>query len=331
MGANNPTTINGKAWYPGWIEGEIYGLDTEEHDGNFLVLRGSGSAWDYLGFSAVSLALHPDGSLWATNHRGDIRVYRDGIVKHWPGRARQVAIGRGGEIWGLGMEETEDGYPVLEWTGSEWNELRSDGGVDIAVDPEGRPWIVDREGSIFRHDGEKWVKIPGWVRQIAISRDGTPWARSWIGQHRGDLIVSWNGEEWVTMEMGAEAIAIDSAAIPWVVTNLGQVFVLAEKGEWGPWWRPVASGVKGLAVGKASFRMESTVFKGVSPALPEGASEVSIQVEEGRGKVSVIQQPAERNDSTAIVEFDDDEPEGAAFYEVTIGWKQVKQGEPAGE
>ena len=143
-------------------------------------------------------------------------------------------------------------------------------------------------------------------------------------------MVSWNGGKWVTMEMGAEDIAIDSAGIPWVVTNLGQVFVLAEEGEWGPWWKPVASGVKELAVGEADFRMESTVLEEVSSALPEGSSEVSVEVHVGRGKVSVVQQPDEGNDSIAIVEFDDNEPEGAEFYEVTIEWKQVKEGEPAG-
>jgi hypothetical protein len=63
----------------------------------------------------------------------------------------------------------------------------------------------------------------------------------------------------------------------------------------------------------------STTYSGMSTNLPAVATlSVSVRNTQGRGSISVSQQPSASNGYTAAVLFDDDGPGGAANYEMTL-------------
>lgn len=60
------------------------------------------------------------------------------------------------------------------------------------------------------------------------------------------------------------------------------------------------------------------VFSFTAP-LPQDRAMVEVKMVKGRGSVKVVQQPAEENDFTAIVEIAD-EKGGAKEYQIEISW-----------
>lgn len=46
----------------------------------------------------------------------------------------------------------------------------------IAVDPDGRLWVVTHDYTIYRQDGEFWQRMPGLAKSIEIGSDGTVFA-----------------------------------------------------------------------------------------------------------------------------------------------------------
>lgn len=59
-----------------------------------------------------------------------------------------------------------------------------------------------------------------------------------------------------------------------------------------------------------------------SAPLPSAKQEVYIQVEQGRGAVEIIQQPAVGNDYTAVIRLDDGRFSGSAVYDFYVFWKK---------
>jgi hypothetical protein len=70
------------------------------------------------------------------------------------------------------------------------------------------------------------------------------------------------------------------------------------------------------------FEAFSSVFHGLSPALPAEPSHWHATKWFGRGEVRIVEQPSAANTFKLIVEFDDDEPLGGTFYLVDLSPSQ---------
>jgi len=62
----------------------------------------------------------------------------------------------------------------------------------------------------------------------------------------------------------------------------------------------------------------SSVYDQLSPPLGVDGSPISVAIISARGSVTIVQQPSQNNGFAAIVEFDDNPPGGAAWYEISI-------------
>ena len=70
----------------------------------------------------------------------------------------------------------------------------------------------------------------------------------------------------------------------------------------------------------------SSTYAGLAPAMPAEEFLASVNVLEGRGSVSIVQQPLAENGYTLIVEINDT-PGGAAWYEIEVlGWAPPADG-----
>ena len=64
---------------------------------------------------------------------------------------------------------------VLRWDGQGWSQVPG-GGVRIAVDPQGAPWIVNAHGAVYRWTGGAFERVAGTVRDVGMGADGSVWA-----------------------------------------------------------------------------------------------------------------------------------------------------------
>ncbi|HEY8832311.1 MAG TPA: hypothetical protein VIM21_07360 [Gemmatimonadaceae bacterium] len=67
----------------------------------------------------------------------------------------------------------------------------------------------------------------------------------------------------------------------------------------------------------------SSVLESVSPALPASPIPVALALIEGRGSVTVVQQPTADNSYTTVIDFNDNEFGGAVFYTVEVWFASV--------
>ena len=56
---------------------------------------------------------------------------------------------------------------------NKWSKIPGRSGKRIAVDPKGNPWIVDENGQILQHSEDKWTRVKGKARDIAIGPEGS--------------------------------------------------------------------------------------------------------------------------------------------------------------
>lgn len=142
-----------------------------------------------------------------------------------PGKLTDLSFGANGALWGLAPVTHSDGGAIFRRDGNQWTNVPGMG-VQIAVDPNGLPWVVNRKNQIYRFDGSKFIHVPGAARNIAIGADGSVWI---VGPHRdddqfGSQLFRREGESWVRMPGSANHIAVDGSGNAWTVDRRPGVF-----------------------------------------------------------------------------------------------------------
>jgi len=182
-----------------WITG-----CTPAADGNYSVYQMQGGGeWvkmqDDVGYK---IAVSPDaGIAWAINAKGSI-LYWDGskFIPNPAGDGCATSIGVGpasefqsfGTPWVVGCSTAADGnaavYELVTGGTSEfhltsWVKMQDDVATQIAVSPEGIPWVINSSGDILYWNGTKFVANPtgGCATSIGVGpnsrglTNGTPW------------------------------------------------------------------------------------------------------------------------------------------------------------
>jgi len=88
------------------------------------------------------------------------------------GAATDIGVGANGAVFTIGTNRSDGGHGIWKWTGNQWQSLPG-GGVRIAVDPSGNPWVVNDRGTIFQWRGGDWAKLPGGATDIGIGANGS--------------------------------------------------------------------------------------------------------------------------------------------------------------
>jgi hypothetical protein len=199
-------------------------------NGDVYTIGGEHEVWEWKGRNNWSLlpgrleriAVDPSGVPWGVDADGRILQYRGNFWAEMPGSARDIAIGANGALWIL----TPDGSPAL-WNAMkrEWQPLAGLTGTAIAVAPDGRPWLVTAAGEVQRHDGEKWIALPGVKAQgIALSVEGAVFA---AGVDNRPYRYDPERTTWDPLNGEASAIALGVRGAPWAVTAQSAVYTTA--------------------------------------------------------------------------------------------------------
>jgi hypothetical protein len=148
------------------------------------------------------------------------------VGKQWtevPGCAKKIAAG-GGKTWVLGCASGgSGGYQIFSRNGSNWD-LVEGAAVEIAVNSDGTPWVVNSEGTIFQRSGKSWQVVPGCAKKIAAG-GGKVWVLGCAsGGSGGYQIFAWNGSNWNLVSGAAVDLAVDSSNIVWAVNAGGEIF-----------------------------------------------------------------------------------------------------------
>lgn len=199
--------------------GAAYAIGLE---GEVFQWRGKGT-WSQLPGRLEHIATDPSGTPWGVDAKGRILRYQGSYWEEFPGLAMDIAIGARGAVWIL----QTDGVPAL-WIAPDriWRPLPGATGIDIAVDPDGHPWIVNQDSAVQRHDGEKWVPVPGVsAKGIAVGSDGTVLA---AGRDHRPYWYDIKRSAWEQLNGDTDVISIGPRGFPWAVSSQSEIFSTAE-------------------------------------------------------------------------------------------------------
>jgi len=152
-----------------------------------------------------------------------------------PETAKDIGIGANGSVWIIGTNPVIGGYGIYRWDKENW-EVVDGGAVRIDVDPNGNPWIVKDNGSIYKRVGDSWEQLFGTAKDIGIGANGSVWIIGTNTVSGGYGIYRWDGKNWEGVDGGALQISVDRDGIPWIVDSLNHVYIYREKRSfWDPW------------------------------------------------------------------------------------------------
>jgi Tectonin domain len=147
-------------------DGMVWLVGCSETSGGFVLRRREkgqpdSSPWKVVSGGGVRIAAGPDGTPWLVNNEGKIYRGRMDGSGTWgwgdplPGCAKDIAVGGNSTVWVVGCDQVSGGWSLHKWTGVDPNhpwERAQGGGTNISVAPDGRPWIVNDIGNIYKRD-----------------------------------------------------------------------------------------------------------------------------------------------------------------------------------
>ncbi len=138
-------------------DGSIFAIGTKtvSPTGGYDILKFNGAGWDTLQQCAgVHIAVSPQGIPWVVNKSHIVYKNTGGLL--WqpiPGvKANDIGIGADGSVYVTSIDTTGTNPkpPIYKYNGNGWTPVSNASGVSIAVSPQGVPWWVDKNNSIFK-------------------------------------------------------------------------------------------------------------------------------------------------------------------------------------
>jgi hypothetical protein len=201
--------------------GAVLALD---RDGNVWQLRGKD--WQRLPGRLQRIAIEPDGTPWGIDAEAHILRYQGSFWRTLPGSARDVAVGASGAVWIVGMDGT-----AAQWDAKSRQWLALQAGAEqpiarrLAVDPLGRPWVIDDQRLVRQFDGTRWIERPGvQAEDIAVGPEGTVFA---AGADRRPYRLDRERGNWVALNGEATAVGVGPNGLPWIANAQGAIFAAA--------------------------------------------------------------------------------------------------------
>jgi len=144
-----------------------------------------------------------------------------------PGCANAIGVGPGSSAWALGCASGgAGGKQIFRLTSTGWVQVPG-AATNIAVAPEGAPWVVDASGNIFKWNGSAFQQlgVPGCATGIGVGRSDQAWVLGCTsGGGGGNQIFRLTPTGWAQVPGAATHIWVSPEGTPWVGNASGTIF-----------------------------------------------------------------------------------------------------------
>lgn len=238
------------------ITGTSFAADSAPCDVQSITVGGMNvpsTDWSKCSNTSITIALPAQPS--ASSSQGEVIVTTDGgpstaatsgsdmytfDAASWhlqPGFAREIAAGS--KVYVLGTDTQPGGYGIWQWTGSGWTRCcgGGGGGVKIAVDQNGDPWVVNDHNLIWMYDGTAWNQEPGLAREIAAGDDGSVYILTTQATGGGYQVAKWNGSSFAPVSPGGLVdLAVGQDGTVWGANQYNQLWEATVDSSNTPTW-----------------------------------------------------------------------------------------------
>ena len=182
--------------------------------------------------NALDFAFGPEGEVWVATGMSLAR-WHEGAWQVLDRMAHSVAVAPDGTVWASGWEGSQDSYFVDRYDGEVWTRTYDFPLTWLAATPDGSVWGMDAQQGLLRFAGEAWEQVPRPAGHeqaalhgtLAVAPDGAVWVAAPL------VLARFDGQAWTTYPPagGVEALAVGpapaggSAGTVWLATNHGVV------------------------------------------------------------------------------------------------------------
>ncbi len=201
---------NGSTVGDAWVLGTA-----QTGTGDYYIYQWKNSQWIQQPGAATQIAVSPQGVAWVVNHLGQIYYWNGSTFEMAPGNGCAISIGVGpatpaaphGTPWVIGCNGWDNSNgSIYQLRGSTWVQ-EPGAAVQIAVSPQGVPWVITSLGNVYYWNGSTWVgPVGACATSIAVGPNTAPLAGpygdAWVtgcGSSSGGYNI-WqfqNGRSWV--------------------------------------------------------------------------------------------------------------------------------------
>ncbi|MFC6878717.1 eCIS core domain-containing protein [Actinomadura yumaensis] len=168
-----------------------------------------------------------------------------------PGSLTDIAVGGDGTVWGVSRTATSDqrGYTVQKLNGAVWETVEGAGGVAIAVDGAGVPYVLDTAGTVRKHAGGEWTALSAegvpsgqTPRDIGAGSDGSVWVTT------RSVLLRWTVDRWKQTPAAAGALSVAPSGLPWMAGTSNEIASATPGALLGKGWRALPGSASDIAV-----------------------------------------------------------------------------------
>jgi len=162
------------------------------------------------------IAITADGTTYAASVRNKLYHY-DTMRKNWawvqgvtPVRIAAATT----NLWGIGVNGK-----VFVYNGKAIKFVTGPKALDIGASGK-HVWIVAADGKIYQRNKGQWKQVSGTAQRIAIDVNGRPW----VVNKQGNVYMHTNAKQWQKYNVTATDVAIDAAGSAVITGTNGRIY-----------------------------------------------------------------------------------------------------------
>ncbi len=207
-------------------DGDVFAIGAASGPGsNNTIYTWIHGGWSvFPGILARRVAVDGRGRPWVLTNTDQVWRY-DGasFVRVWGAAATAIDIGPSPTGDAVFIIRTSG--QVARWNGSTFVDVPGGGGVEITVDHQGEPWIVNGIGHVWERVGTTWTYRGGITgRDIDVGADGSVYLLQGPGGSNGTIYRHNGGSSWTNIGGYGVRVAVSPTGTPAVINSLKEVW-----------------------------------------------------------------------------------------------------------
>lgn len=200
----------------------ILGCGGKEAAGNNSLFQLKNGTWSTVTGAGVQIAVSPEGIPWVVNNKGELYKWKNGAFELVPiDCITWVGVGSNETAWavGCGGKEADGNNGIFQLSNGSWVKVTG-AGVQLAVSPEGNPWVLNNKGEVYRWNGSAFEQAPQTcAAAIGVGANGMAWAISCSAES----VLQLKNGAWAPGNGTAKQIAVSPEGTPWLINDQGAV------------------------------------------------------------------------------------------------------------
>jgi hypothetical protein len=162
--------------------------------------------------------------LWSNRDYGCVDEYLQSWIDAGSSSITNVSVGADNVEWAVlksGHLERADCLSECPFTAEPGT------GVQVAVDPKGRPWLVNASHQLYHWNGKKFVQLKGTsARYVSVGTDGVTWIVGTTKAKSGgyELYKYAGNDKWTREPGSGVSLAVGPMGNPWLLNASHQLY-----------------------------------------------------------------------------------------------------------